>query len=53
MTLRDITEHESALAEKDIISRVLRKTNGNKKRAAELLQVSYKCLLNKVKAYGL
>jgi transcriptional regulator with PAS, ATPase and Fis domain len=53
MTLREITEREIASAEKNIISRVLRKTNGNKKKAAELLQVSYKCILNKVKTYGL
>ena len=53
MTLREITERKVASAEKNVINKVLHKTNGNKKKAAELLQVSYKCMLNKIKTYGL
>jgi DNA-binding NtrC family response regulator len=36
-----------------MIERVLRETGGNKSRAAEMLQVSYKTLLTKIKDYGL
>jgi DNA-binding NtrC family response regulator len=32
---------------------VLKQTNGNKSRAAEVLQVSYKTLLTKIKDYQL
>jgi len=53
MTLREITEREIAYAEKEVINKVLQKTNGNKKKAAELLKVSYKSMLMKAKAYGL
>lgn len=51
--LREITEQKVASVEKELICKVLHKTNGNKKKAAEMLQVSYKCILNKIKAYGL
>ena len=36
-----------------MIERVLRDTGGNKSKAAEILQVSYKTLLTKIKDYGL
>ena len=36
-----------------MIERVLRDTGGNKSKAAEILQVSYKTLLTKIKEYGL
>ena len=39
--------------ESRMIERILRETGGNKSRAAELLQVSYKTLLTKIKDYGL
>jgi DNA-binding NtrC family response regulator len=41
------------LVETRMIERVLRETGGNKSRAAEILQVSYKTLLTKIKDYGL
>ena len=37
----------------ELISKVLQRTGGNKSRAAEILGVSYKTLLNKVKEYQL
>ena len=43
----------SRAAEIKLIERVLRETGGNKSRAAEILQVSYKTLLTKIKDYGL
>jgi len=51
--LREITEREIAIAEKNMINKVLNRTNGNKKKAADLLQTSYKSILNKIKLYGL
>jgi DNA-binding NtrC family response regulator len=41
------------VVETRMIERVLRETGGNKSRAAEILQVSYKTLLTKIKDYGL
>lgn len=41
------------LAESRAIKKVLADTKGNKSRAAEILQVSYKTLLTKIKEYGL
>ncbi len=43
----------SRRAERDLIRQVLARMQGNKSRAAEVLQVSYKTLLSKVKEYGL
>jgi DNA-binding NtrC family response regulator len=40
-------------AETKMIERVMGETGGNKSRAAEVLQVSYKTLLTKIKDYGL
>jgi DNA-binding NtrC family response regulator len=40
-------------AEKSRIEETLRRTGGNKSRAAEALQVSYKTLLTKIKGYGI
>jgi len=39
--------------EKDLISRALEKTGGNRSRAAELLEISFPSLLNKIKEYGI
>ena len=51
--LKEITEKEVAIAEKELIHKALNKTNGNKKKAAEMIQISYKSILNKIKMYGL
>jgi DNA-binding NtrC family response regulator len=40
-------------AETQRIADVLKETRGNKTRAAEILQVSYKTLLTKIKEYGI
>ncbi len=39
--------------EKTLISEVLTRTNWNRRKAAELLQISYRSLLYKIKDYGL
>jgi DNA-binding NtrC family response regulator len=41
------------MAETQRIVRALKETRGNKSRASELLQVSYKTLLTKIKEYGI
>ena len=39
--------------EKHLLKIALERTNWNRKKAAELLDISYKSLLNKIKAYDL
>lgn len=51
--LHDVAASAAKSAEKLRIENVLRQTNGNKSRAAEILKVSYKTLLTKIKEYGI
>jgi two-component system nitrogen regulation response regulator GlnG len=39
--------------EREALSHALRKTGGNKARAARLLQVDYKTIQSKIKNYGI
>jgi two-component system response regulator AtoC len=41
----------SRRAEEDLIRRALARTNGNRTRAAELLEISHRALLYKIKEY--
>ena len=41
------------ILEKDLISRALETTGGNKSKAANLLEISYPALLAKIHEYGL
>jgi DNA-binding NtrC family response regulator len=52
-SLEDSAKEAIRIAETRRITKALKETKGNKTRAAELLQVSYKTLLNKIKEYGL
>jgi DNA-binding NtrC family response regulator len=52
-TLPEIAAHAVQQAEIEAIARALRITNGNKSKAAQLLGVSYKTLLHKVREYKL
>lgn len=52
-TLQEVSENATRLVESKLIRKVLNETGGNKTRAAEVLQVSYKTLLTKIKDYGL
>jgi DNA-binding NtrC family response regulator len=52
-TLQEVSTAAAKLAESRLIRKVLQETGGNKSRASEILQVSYKTLLTKVKEYGL
>jgi DNA-binding NtrC family response regulator len=49
--LEDSVREAVRIAETQRISKALKETKGNKSRAAELLQVSYKTLLTKIKDY--
>ncbi|PYS16672.1 MAG: transcriptional regulator, partial [Acidobacteria bacterium] len=52
-SLSDVSNRAAAVAEKAKIKQVLDLSNWNKTQAAEMLNVSYKTLLNKVKEYEL
>ncbi len=52
-SLQEASSAASRAVEARMIEKVLRETGGNKTKAAEILQVSYKTLLTKVKDYGL
>ncbi len=51
--LEDTAREATRIAETQRIMRALKETRGNKSRASELLQVSYKTLLTKIKEYGI
>jgi putative PEP-CTERM system response regulator len=51
--LKEVGAHAQAQAEKGLIVRVLSQTNGNKRKAAEILKVDYTTLFEKLKKYGI
>ena len=51
--LEEVAREAVRIAETERIGKALKETRGNKTRAAELLQVSYKTLLTKIKDYGI
>jgi len=51
--LEDVAKRALRIAETQRIVEALRKTKGNKSKAAEILRVSYKTLLTKIKEYGI
>jgi DNA-binding NtrC family response regulator len=52
-TLQEVSATATRIVETRMIAKVLKETGGNKTRAAEILQVSYKTLLTKIKEYGI
>lgn len=52
-TLESVAKEALRVAESQRIRDVLRETKGNKSKAAEILKVSYKTLLTKIKEYGI
>jgi len=52
-TLEDVAKKALKIAETQRIVEALRQTKGNKSKASELLRVSYKTLLTKIKEYGI
>jgi len=53
VSLKEIAKRASMQAERRMISAVLRQTEWNRKKAARILDVSYKTLLNKIRECGL
>jgi len=51
--LQGVSDSARSLVESRMIRKILKETGGNKSRAAERLQVSYKTLLTKIKEYGI
>lgn len=51
--LKEVAAQAQAKAESGMIKRVLSQTNGNKRKAAEILKVDYTTLFEKLKKYGL
>jgi DNA-binding NtrC family response regulator len=53
ISLKDISRAAAREAERDVILRMLTRTRWNRKEAAEILGISYKALLYKIKENGL
>jgi two-component system nitrogen regulation response regulator GlnG len=53
LALREIVRTSTVHVERVAITHALRRTGGNKSKAARLLQVDYKTLHSKVKEYGI
>lgn len=53
LPLKDICRKINAQAERKLMKQALERTNWNRKKAATMLSISYKSLLNKIKAYNL
>ena len=51
--LSELAQYAARTAEKSRIESVLTQTSGNKSKAAEILRVSYKTLLTKIREYGI
>ena len=52
-TLRDVSRKASQKAERKVLEQILEKTRWNRKRAASMLDISYKALLYKIRQTGL
>jgi two-component system nitrogen regulation response regulator GlnG len=52
-SLKELQQQAVVQVERQAIARVLRQTRGNKSQAARLLQIDYKTLYAKLKAYGI
>jgi DNA-binding NtrC family response regulator len=51
--LKSLSRNAKDEAEAEAIAKALEETNWNRKKAAELLQISYKALLYKIRQYGI
>ncbi len=52
-SLKDVSKQASREAEAQVLSKVLERTRWNRKRASEMLDISYKALLYKIRESGL
>jgi two-component system response regulator AtoC len=53
LPLKEVSRRAVMQAEREAILKVLKQTNWNRKKAAKLLNISYKAVLNKIKEYDL
>jgi two-component system response regulator AtoC len=53
LSLKEVSRRAAMAAERELIARVLEQTRWNRRKASEILKVSYKTLLNKMKEVGL
>ncbi len=53
LPLKEIGKHAAGVAEREAILRVLNYTRWNRRKAAKILDISYKALLYKIRDYGL
>ncbi len=53
LSLKDIVKNNISKIEKDIITDVLKRTGGNKSKAARMLKIDYKTMHYKIKEYGI
>ena len=53
LSLKGVCEEFISRTEKNLMRKALETTNWNRKKAAELLNISYKSMLNKMKAYDI
>ncbi len=51
--LKEVGHHAQMVAERAMIIRVLKDTKGNKRKAAEILQIDYTTLFEKIKKYNI
>ncbi|MGA9480222.1 MAG: helix-turn-helix domain-containing protein, partial [Desulfobacterales bacterium] len=51
-SLKSLRQEFTTAVEKNLVNKALAFTSGNRKKAAAVLEVSYKSLLNKMKAFG-
>jgi two-component system response regulator AtoC len=52
-TLKEVAKFAQRKAERELIERVLQQTKWNRRKAAQILDISYKALLYKIKECGL
>jgi two-component system nitrogen regulation response regulator GlnG len=53
MSLKEMVRRSTMKVEREIIQQALRRTGGNKAKAARILQIDYKTMHTKAKEYGL
>ena len=53
LSLKEIVAQSKTAVEREVLSKTLLQTGGNKAKAARLLQVDYKTVRTKIKQYGI